>query len=507
MRILLINSNRYKLTLVTMPYGLCCVAATLENAGHEVNVLDLCFSTNCKQEIQNMLTKFQPDIVGVGIRNIDSATPHNILFLLDPVKKDVIEPLKELYSGPIVIGGAAVGVSGVEMLSFFDLQYAIQGDGEYAMLDFVDRIEKKLPLEGLRGLILRRDNQIIEENLPYRVENLESLPKVKIYRYIDIKPYLKYNVPLPIQTKRGCSLECAYCIYNSVEGHSIRLRDPESLADEIQDMVEETGVNVIEFVDSVFNIPLKHAKNVLRAIKSRNLNLKLNTIGINPGAIDEEFVGLLKENNLREFHITVESCSDITLKSLCKNYKKADIIKAGQLLNNQDLFIIWDLLTGAPGETEETLKETLETITTIASNWDLIVVGNGIRLYKGSPLSKKIGQAKPDCTSDNFLHPVIFTPQSMPIESVRAFEKMISLKHPNMFFYDEVQRLPFFVVKIQNFLLKFMPRQKPWWKLLIFCYFLLRITGINVLRRILFEFKKRHPLPKTFGKTVGYEGV
>jgi radical SAM superfamily enzyme YgiQ (UPF0313 family) len=286
----------------------------------------------------------------------------------------------------------------------------------------------------------------------------------------------------------------------------MRLKDPQLIADEIQEIVKETGLTSIEFVDSVFNIPLEHSKAVLRAINAKNLNLKLNTIGINPCGIDEEFVDLLKESNLLEFHITVESGSDKTLRSLGKNFKKSDIIKASQLLKNKGLFIIWDLLTGAPGETEETLKETFETITKSASKWDLIVVGNGIRLYKGSPLSEIIRQEKPDCTEDNFLHPVIFTPQSIDIEEVRAFEKIVSLQHPNMFFYDEVQRLPFFVIKIQNFLLKFMARRKPWWKMLIFFNLLLRITGINLLRRINFEYKKRHSLRKTFGKTVGGEG-
>jgi radical SAM superfamily enzyme YgiQ (UPF0313 family) len=505
MKILLINSNRYKLTLLTMPYGVCCVAASLENAGHEVHVLDLCFSKNCKRDIREALGRFQPDIVGVGIRNIDSAAPHNILFLLDPVKSDVIDPLKQAFSGPIVIGGAAVGVSGVEMLSFFDLEYAIRGDGEYAMVEFVDRMEKRLPLVGLKGLIWRKENEIVEDNQPYRVPDLNSLPLVRIHRYIDIKPYTKYKIPIPIQTKRGCVLECAYCTYRTLEGRTMRLKDPELIADEIQSLVKETGVENVEFVDSVFNIPLEHSKAVLRAIKSRNLQIRLQTMGFNPSAIDEELVDLLVENNLKEFHISVESGSNIILRNLGKNFTKSDIIKATQLLSNKGISILWDLLTGAPGETKETLMETFETLTKSVSKWDLIVVGNGIRLYKGAPLSERIFQSNPKCTDDNFLHPVTFLPQSMDLETMRAFNKTIAFKHPNIFFYDEIQRLPFFVVKFQNWLMQTVAPHKTWWKLFIFINHVMRVTGINFIRRVIFEFKNRHILPKTFDGTLVYE--
>lgn len=505
MKVLLVNSNRYKLTLLTMPYGLCCVAATLENAGHKVQVLDLCFSKNCKREIQETLRRFQPDFVGIGIRNIDSAAPHKILFLLDQVKSDVIEPMKDGFSGPIVIGGAAVGINGVEMLSFFDLEFAIRGDGENSMVEFIDRMEKNLTLNGLKGLIWRKNGKIIEDNPPYRVEDLNSLPEVKIHRYIDIKSYTKYRIPIPIQTKRGCSLTCSYCTYNSIEGRDVRLKDPHLVADEIESIVQETGVHSFEFVDSVFNIPLEHCKAVLRAINSRNLRLNLNTIGINPGAIDEEFVDLLEKSNLKEFHISVESGSDIILRNLGKNFKKSDLTNVSQLLYNRGYFVLWDLLTGAPGETKQTLKETFETVTGLASKWDLIVVGNGIRLYKGSPLSETILRAKPDCTEDNFLHPIIFSPQSIDLDAIRVFNKKVALKHPNIFFYDGIQRLPFFFVKVQNFLLKLVGTDKPWWRSLILFNYLQRFTGIGQLKRLILFMKTRHSLKRTFGKTVGYE--
>ena len=94
----------------------------------------------------------------------------------EKVKDEVIGPCKKVFSGLIVIGGPAVGISGAEMLSFLDLEFAIRGDGEASMVEFVNRLEKKLPLNGLGGLVRREKNRIVEDNPPMLVKDLDSLP-------------------------------------------------------------------------------------------------------------------------------------------------------------------------------------------------------------------------------------------------------------------------------------------------------------------------------------------
>ena len=132
MNILLISSNRLKHPWPVIPFGLCSVAAALEAAGHDVSFLDLCFSKDPDREVRLAVRNFKPGLVGVGIRNIDNAAGFNAVFFLDQIKAEVINPLKSTFEGPIVIGGAAVGISGAEMLHFFDLPLAIphQGDGQ-----------------------------------------------------------------------------------------------------------------------------------------------------------------------------------------------------------------------------------------------------------------------------------------------------------------------------------------------------------------------------------------
>ena len=479
MNILLINSNRLKHPWPVIPFGLCSVAAALEAAGHDVVFLDLCFSKDPDREVRLALSKFKPELVGVGIRNIDNASGYNTIFLLDQIKAEVINPLKLAFKGPIVIGGSAVGISGAEMLHLFDLPMAIQGDGEQAIVELSARLEGNLPLNGLGGLILRQNGMIVEENPPLMVTDLNALPLIKFDRYLDVRRYRKYNSPLQIQTKRGCALRCVYCTYNRLEGRVYRIKDPLRVAEEVEMLVNETGIRHIEFTDSTFNIPIEHAKAVLRAVAAKGLNLRCRALGMNPAAVDEELVKLMKRVGFQDVDLGAESGCNRTLKGLGKNFRKEDVLKAGALLHQVNIPISWYLILGAPGETEDTLHETLETIGKAASPWDLVVIGVGIRVYKGAPLAKTLQPTNRGRISDNFLHPVHFEPEALDIETIKRITKDAYHRYPNFLMFDEKSQYPEVILKGVSAILRwFFPRQ-PIWRVYILVRKILKAVGVD----------------------------
>jgi len=492
MKVLMVNSNLNKLPIPTIPFGLCFVSASLEKAGHSVKVLDLTFSTNTIKDIENTINDFSPGIIGISIRNIDAVSRINSFFYLDPVKDKVIEPIKKVFPGPIVIGGTAVGIGGAEMLHFFDLEYAIIGDGEEAMVEFINRVTKNLPMHGCPGLTWRKNGQIIEENPPLRVSDLNALPSANPQRYIDLKAYRRFNAPIQVQTKRGCALECTYCTYRLIEGAHYRLRDPELIANEIETVVKESGIHHFEFSDSTFNLPLDHSKAILKAIINRNLKLDLRTMGLNPKAIDEEYVDLLAKAGFKDVEVGVEAGNDLILKALGKNFTKQDILRAGELLHRIGIPVKWYLIAGAPGETIETLTETFQTITGVIGVWDLVVVFNSIRAYKGSIISRQMTEQNSACTTDNFLHPVFYEPQGISLDDIRIFNKRMGLLHPNLIFPEERQRVPDIILNIQNTLMRLFAPNKPWYMFHIFMHKVQKKLGINFIRRKILEFKNPH---------------
>ncbi len=503
-KVLLINSNRFKHPWPVIPLGLCCIATVLEtNGGHNVCFLDLCFSLNCAEDIQKAVRNFVPDVIGISIRNIDDTGGYKIHFLLEDVKNDVIDHCRKEFSGPIVIGGPSVGISGREMLEYFDLEYAVRGDGEAVMLEFVKRIEYRESLEGLKGLIIRRDKTIIQDNEPFRVKDLDSLPFPKSVNYLNLNLYRRFGSPIQIQTKRGCTFRCSYCTYNKIEGDQYRLINPRCIADEIEILIRETGINHVEFADSIFNVPLFHAKEVLREVIRKNLDLKLHTMGLSPAAVDEELLDLMKSAGFNEVDIGAESACDIILESLNKEFKCADVINTADLLKKKKIPVTWFIMLGAPAETRETVLETLNTLGRVASKWDLVFVSTGVRVYNGSPMAEEIMKLDSNYASDNFLHPVKIEPENICLKEIHTIAKRFSFRFPNFYFYEKEHITPEWILIIGNSLLKTFNSRQPVWRLLILLKRIEWILGIGLVKRSIFQLRK-HSFDKKSQKTNGF---
>jgi len=489
-KVLLINSNRFMHPWPVIPFGLCYVASALEADGkHNVAFLDLCFSLNCEEDIQKSIRKFVPDVIGISIRNIDDTGGYATHFLLEDVKYDVVDFCKKEFSGPIVIGGPSVGISGREMLEFFDLEYAVRGDGEAVMPEFVKRVESGQSMEGLKGLIIRREGIITEDNEPFRMENLDSIPFPKPLRYLNLKQYRKFGSPLHIQTKRGCALRCSYCTYNKIEGKKYRLRNPGLVADEIEILVKETGITHIEFTDSIFNFPLSHAKEVLREVIRKKLDLRLHTMGLSPGAVDEELLDLMKCAGFDEVDIGAESTCDAILENLAKDFDYNDIINTSKLVKKKKIPVTWFIMLGAFAETRETVFESLNNISRVASKWDLVFVSTGIRVYNGAPISLELIKQNIQCTSDNFLHPVKIEPANISLSEIHTIAKRFSFRFPNFYLYEKEHIKPGWALIAANFLLKFFHSRQPVWRLLILLKKIEQIIGITLVKRGIYELK------------------
>ncbi len=491
-KVLLINSNRFKHPWPVIPFGLCYVATMLEmNGYHKVRFLDLCFSPDCESDIRKTIRSFIPDIIGISIRNIDDTGGYDVRFLLKDVKEDVIDCCKKEFSGPIVIGGPAVGISGAEMLEYFDLEYAICGDGEAVMPEFVNRIENKLSPEGIKGLIIRKNNVLVQEEEPYRVRKLDSIPFPKPSHYINLESYRRFGSPLHVQTKRGCAFRCSYCTYNRIEGRQYRLRNPRLIADEIEILVNDTGIRHIEFTDSIFNIPLSHTKEVLREVIGRKLNLRLHTMGLSPSAVDEELLDLMVRAGFNEIDIGAESLCDEILKDLAKDFKKSDVIKTAELLKRKNIPATWFIILGSPEESRETVLETLNTIVRIASTWDLIFVSTGIRVYKGAKIADELIKASKHISNDNFLRPVKVQPFKITLGDIHNIAMEFSFSYPNIYLYEIKSMVPGWAVIAANSLLRFVHSRQPVWRLLIFLKKIEQFMGIMQIKRSRHALKKK----------------
>jgi MoaA/NifB/PqqE/SkfB family radical SAM enzyme len=157
-------------------------------------------------------------------------------------------------------------------------------------------------------------------------------------------------------------MRCDYCSYPKIEGNKVRLRDPVSVVDEMFAAVAaQPSLSHFFIVDSVFNIPLSHAKAVCRELIARQWTIPW-TCYTNPIVIDEEFVALAAQAGCAGMEIGSDAGSDAVLRKLKKGFTTADIRQFRDVCASAGILDCHSFVVGTDGETIDDVRATLDFI-------------------------------------------------------------------------------------------------------------------------------------------------
>ncbi|MFO7830204.1 MAG: cobalamin-dependent protein, partial [Bacteroidales bacterium] len=121
-KVLIVNSNTEILPYPVAPLGVALVASSLKSH-YLVKVFDAAFNTT--SQLVDLMKDFEPDFVGVGLRNIDNVTMRRCQWYLGKIKESIINPVKENFNGPLILGGTGFSIAPKQVLDFFDADYGI----------------------------------------------------------------------------------------------------------------------------------------------------------------------------------------------------------------------------------------------------------------------------------------------------------------------------------------------------------------------------------------------
>jgi len=418
----------------TLPLGVAGVAAATRRAGHDVVLLNLMFETDPSSSIKNSIEHLRPDLIGVSVRNIDDQNMAAPRFLLAPVK-EVIAICRSFSVAPIVLGGAGYSIFPQSALDYLGADMGVQGEGEVEFPLLLDRIGKGREVSDIPGIHLPGPNRwavepgIIglchsersEESRSavssvereggqgkiarsarndtscrgagadadrkargcHFVENLDELPLPEPSLWIP-PGAVKGKLWVPVQSRRGCPLDCAYCSTSLIEGRGIRTRSPAQVVKWLAQL-RETGCRNFNFVDNTFNLPLDYAKDLCRQLTRAELDLHLWCI-IYPKWIDVELVELMRQAGCRQISFGFESGSGEMLRSLGKQFDREEIRTVSNIFAEAGIQRMGFLLLGGPGETKGTVEESLALAESL--NLEALKITVGLRIYPQTPLAR-----------------------------------------------------------------------------------------------------------------------
>ena len=396
-KILLVNSNTESAPYPVSPLGLCMIATALKKAEYEVRLFDGLWQNKGEDEagipisLTDVLNSFQPDVIGVSVRNIDDQIMEYSKSYISDIERYCIAPIKKYQKAITILGGAGFSMFSIELLKRWEFDFGITGPGEETIIALLKSIKMGTSPENIPGVLIRKSDQQITGLTNSNYTNNGSaltIPLPEIDTHLNYKPYLTRSA-YPIQTKRGCSLKCIYCSYPTIEGKTYQLRTPKDVLDEIESVQKRLPDVVFEFVDSTFNHPPKHAENICREIIKRKLSLKLRTMGVTPAGVTPNLIDLMKQAGFVQIDCTPDSASDTMLQNLKKDFSRKRLEEVVRILKDADMPTMWFFILGGPGENDQTIDETFNFIHRFIDERDLVHITEGLRIYPNTGLEER----------------------------------------------------------------------------------------------------------------------
>lgn len=404
MKVLLISANTEQFNMPVMPLGLACVAAAAREAGHEAVMVDLMFEMDAGEVIGKSIAEFNPECIGISVRNIDDQNSLSPVFLLDKVK-EVVETCRKLSAAPVVLGGAGYSIFPEDVLSYLSADMGVEGEGDIVFPALLDRLAVHADMSDIPGLRIRggglRRRRIYSDNL-----DRLPLPATNIL----YSSASKNSSPwIPVQTRRGCPLRCSYCSTPAIEGTIIRKRSPENIVDWIESW-NRGGYGNFYFVDNTFNLPPVYAKKLCRTIIERRLDINWWCI-LYPKNVDRELVELMAGAGCRQISLGFESGSERILRNLNKRFSPGEVRIISDMFKDYGIERFGFLLLGGPGENRETVERSLAFAESLSL--DALKLSTGIRIYPDTALAEIAEKEGIISPRHNLLYPTFYLAEGL----------------------------------------------------------------------------------------------
>lgn len=355
MKVLLIQPPQYYYGKSREPFlfprGIGHIARVLLDAGHEVEVFDIYAHQYSDRDVVEYLNKVDFDIAAISAMS----TQYNYV-------KWLSSELKRSHPrNAIILGGALATFSSTVVLENTGIDICVIGEGEITIIELLARLAE---LEHVPGIHFKKDARVVQTGDREYIKNLDEI-NFPAYERFPFEIYLKNSFvitssgPLKIKTAniicgRGCPFDCNYC---SRVFRGLRLRSVDNIIAEIIYLKERFGIAGIFFCDDTLTV--KRERMHALCEKIRPLNLKWNCQG-RVNNVDVDLLRHMKASGCTAVGYGIESGSQTILNNM---NKMATVEQAERAIKNTvraGLYPIVQVMFGYPGETRETLKETVD---------------------------------------------------------------------------------------------------------------------------------------------------
>jgi anaerobic magnesium-protoporphyrin IX monomethyl ester cyclase len=341
------------------PLGVCYIAASLRQAGHEVKLLDCTFLT--RGNALEAAIDAKAKIVGI--------------YCMVSMLEDCLWMAKQLrdHCSILVAGGPLPTCEPLSFIESFDV--VVRGEAEETVCELIRAIESGADLSSVSGIV-------------YQTRTAASVEEIDGYSFSPDRPFIREldNIPFPardllpnqdyilyakgkygysittVLSTRGCPYQCEFCS-NVVFGGSYRERSAHNVVDEIE-VALGMGYERISFADDVFTLNRDRVLKICEEINRRKLSFAWECLGRVDRSDDRVFQAMRNAGCTR-IYFGVESGNDSILKLMNKKITKQQAQNAVEAAHRAGLQVGAFFILCYPGETNDTVLETLHFATNL----------------------------------------------------------------------------------------------------------------------------------------------
>jgi len=236
--------------------------------------------------------------------------------------------------------------------------YVVSSQGEAALVKLLEGLKQKRPaISQIHNIYYMADgDKSLYHAGPVSVENNNLSGNM-----VDWSLFAhRVGEQATVRTSISCPFSCSFCRYPLYAG-VYRTATVEEIQGELDQLNNITSLKIINFIDDTFNVPMERFKEILRMMINRRYRFKWHSY-FRCQFADEEAVALMKESGCKGVFLGLESGSNTILKNMNKKATREKYTNGIRLLKQYGIPTFGSFIVGFPGETQETVLETLQLI-------------------------------------------------------------------------------------------------------------------------------------------------
>ena len=320
------------------PLGLLYLSSALRQAGHDVRL-----SIASEQDPVAAARAWKPDVVGYSVYTGSQAYYRDLNLRI----KDAVDVVS-VFGGPHpTYFPEFIEEPGVDAVCI--------GEGEGAVLDLVQALDKGQQLTGIENWWFKRDNGEIERN-PVRAaeDDLDAIAFPDRELLFEADEFTRQSGIKHFITSRGCPYDCTYCFNHALaevyrgKGKRLRQMSVDKVVEEVRWVQQRYPMQFVVFLDDLF-IVYERWLEELAAKFPREIGLPF-FCNVRANLVTPKKIDLLKQAGCASVGMGLETGNpELRNQILKRNMSDAQIVEASALIRGAGIELLTTNMLGLPG--------------------------------------------------------------------------------------------------------------------------------------------------------------